>query len=337
MPAAAGFARRWTKRVRSPAFERALRALIADEVRAAARDRVKDVVDARRVRRLIERADPAVFDEQVLTELVLEAGRVVRARLRAKKKPLRDLLDAELTEGIETLLAEPIVLTRRAEDLVGQLMSTALVRDLFTDVVHTSIVSFNKRINPLFGGVTMAALEPQIKGFIRMFVPMLQKQAAGFVVGEQNRLVFADFTASVVRELLREPLPGLLALVAGGGRAGRAQTRALVRALLRGPKVQALQREMALAVWDAAFARLRGSRLGDLVALEENAEPIAAEIAAAMRPLLVRPSVIAFLEREVLSVDPEADRGAGRTWRRTARSKASSRRSHARLRARGLR
>lgn len=290
------FRHHWSSRVRSPKFKRELTALVAEEVRAAAQAKVKQVVDAKRARRLLERIDPAAFDEAILADLVLEAGRTVRAKLRAKKKSARGLLGAELSASVDALLGEPIVLSRQAEKLIGQLMQTELVRDLFTDVIHTSIVSFNKRLNPLFGGVTMTALEPRIKGFIRLFMPMIQQQATAFVVDKRNQAVFADFTASILRELLNEPLPNLLALAAVRG---KGKSRPLVRDLLSSPQLRLLQREMALAVFDQTFARLGERTVGDVVALEENAERVAAEIVDMITPLLLRPRVVDFLAREV--------------------------------------
>jgi hypothetical protein len=297
MPArdATRFQRHWKSRVRAPKFARELTALVAEEIRAAARAKVKDVVDVKRVRRLLEQADLAAFDDGVLTDLVIEAGRTVRARLRAKKQSARELFGAELSASVDALLEEPVVLSRRAESLIGRLMQTELVRDLFTDIIHTSIVSFNKRLNPLFGGVTMTALEPRIKGFIRLFMPMIQQQATAFVVDKDNREGFADFTASILRELLNQPLSNLLAL---GSVAGRSRARPLVRNGLRSATWQALHRELAIAVWEKLFARLRDKTLGDVIALDEYAEPIAAEIVATLRAALLRPRVVEFLERE---------------------------------------
>jgi hypothetical protein len=97
------------------------------------------------------------------------------------------------------LLAER---SSHTEEFVGDIMRQEFVRRLFTDSIFTSIVSFNQRINPFFGGLTMRVLEDQITGFIRLFMPMLIEQATAFAVSKDNQRIALDFA----RQELFRPL-----------------------------------------------------------------------------------------------------------------------------------
>lgn len=270
--------------------------MLAEELRSMSHERIGDVVDAKLIRQLIERRDGTEISERVVADLALEASRVVARKLEAKKRSARALLDDDLAARVDASLQERIVLTRHAEELIGKLMRQKLVRDLFTDIIHTSIVSFYKRINPIFGGVTVMAVERQIKSFIGLFMPMVQDRATAFVVDKRNQEIFADFARSITSELLDEPLPHLMSLVSIGS---PRRKQGLVRDLVRSPKLRALNREMTLAVWDTIFARLRNQKVGDVLLIEENADRWAAEAIDLLLPALVRPRLVDFLEREL--------------------------------------
>jgi hypothetical protein len=285
----------WTRRVRSPAFRRQLAAMLAEELYWVAARKVRDVVDTRRVRQLIEIAAESDLGDRV-DELILEAGLASLESLRAKKRSLREVLGADDAAAVEALIAERRVLGRDAERRIGNLMRQKLVRDLLTDIIHASIVSFYKRINPIFGGLAIRAVEGQIKSFIGLFMPMVLDRATGFLVDQRNQEMFADFARSIVRGLLDEPLPRLVSLISTGN--PRA-TRALLRDLQRNPRLRALGRELALTAWDAGYARVRNEKVGAVLPLEENADRLAAEAVELLLPVLVRPHVVTFLESEL--------------------------------------
>jgi hypothetical protein len=205
-------------------------------------------------------------------------------------------MDDDVAAVVDALLEDQPAFTFHAEELITKVMRQELVRDVLTDVIHSSIVSFNERINPLFGGVAMMVLERQIKSFIGLFLPMVLERATDFVVDERNRNLFADFARAIIRGLLEEPLPHLLSLAPTRN---RGKSPDLVGTLMRSPKFRALDRQMKLAVWNAVFARLRHQRIGDILLLEENADRWAAEGVELLLPFLVQPGVVGFLEREL--------------------------------------
>jgi hypothetical protein len=286
----------WTRRVRSRAFQRVLAAMLAGELRALARKKVGEVVDAKRVRQRIEHKEGRTIDQRIFGELIREVGGTVARELRKTQRSARQLMDDDVSDIVDALIEEAPILAH-AEELITKVMQQELVRDVLTDVIHASIVSFNERINPIFGGMAMMMLERQIKSFIGLFLPMVLERATAFVVDRRNQELFADFTRSIIRGLLEEPLPRLFSLASTRE---TKKSRDLVGALMRSPKFRAIDRQMKLAVWNAVFARLRNEKVGNVLLLEENADRMAADAVDLLLPFLVRPTVVEFLERELL-------------------------------------
>lgn len=270
------------------------------EILALADERIEDLVDADDVRRLIERSDDLV-DHERIGELAGRVARRIATDLRKLDRSPRDLLDEELTARLDRLLDADVELSEEAEDLIARMMRQDLIQDLFTNVIHTSIVSFNKRVNPLFGGLATAMLEDQIKGFIRFFIPMVLDQATSFVVADRNQELFSDFARSLVRELLEEPIPDLLGLVTSEAKRDPADA---VQTLARSAALRELGRKVALVAFEEVYAASRTRKLGEFLELEDHAGWLAEQIAPSVARALERPHLRAYLESEFGSAKP---------------------------------
>ncbi len=264
------------------------------EILALADERIEDLIDADDVRRLIERSDDLV-DHERIGELAGGVARRIAAELRKLDRSPRELLDEDLAARLDRLLDADVELSGEAEDLIARMMRQELIQDLFTNVIHTSIVSFNKRVNPLFGGLATAMLEDQIKGFIRFFIPMVLDQATSFVVADRNQELFSDFARSLVRELLEEPIPDLLGLVTSEAKRDPADA---VQTLARSAALRELGRKAALLAFEEVYAASRARTLGDFVKLEDHAGWLAEQVAPSVARALERPHLRAYLESE---------------------------------------
>ena len=285
----------WQRRLASPAFRRVATAAIAAELRELGKQRVGQVIDPRWVRDVIAHWDARVVDPAALAEVAIAANRRTARRLSGRGQSLADLVDRELVEELEAALDAGIELTVRGRDFITTLMEREFVRGLFTDIIFTAIASFQRKANPLFGALAVRALEDQIKGFIRLFMPMLQAQAIAFVVDRANQRAVLDFARAAARHVLTLPI-GRAAAIAGEG--GPAIDR-LVRRAAANPRLAALGRQAALAVWDDVFATVKTRRIGDLVQLEAHAEWLAERAVAVLLPLLRRPAVVSLIAAEV--------------------------------------
>lgn len=275
---------------------RALTDLAVVELRALARERIRDVVDAELVRTLIHELDTRVIDRAIVADLVVAGNRRMGQRLAGRTQSLLDLLDRRLVADIAAILEAGTALSPRAQEFVSSLMRKEFVSGLLADVIYTAFVSFQQRVNPLFGAFATRALENQIKGFIRLVMPMLQAQAIAFAVDRRNQRIAVDFAAAVARQLLDVPLARYAAMAASGD--GKT-AEALIRKAVKNTKLGALTRQAALAIWDDLYGAIRNRRLGDLLRLEEHADWLAARCVEVIRPALSRPHVLRFIAAEV--------------------------------------
>lgn len=304
-PRVSGSERHWNARLQSAQFKKAITALAAREIRDLARQRVGDVVDAQFVRTIIKELDSRVLDRAIVADLVVEANRRARGRLAAgSKQSLLDLLDRRLVADIGSTLEAAMELPSGAEAFAATLMRQEFVRNLFTDIIYTAIVSFNERMNPLFGAFATRALEDQIKGFIDRFMPMLQSQAIAFAVERRNRRILFAFARSVVRLLLDVPVAQYAAIAAS---ADGKPAEAVIRSAVRNARLGTLLRRATLALWDDFYAAVRNRRVGDLLRLDAHADWVAARAVEVILPLLRRPHVRRFIAAEIALAQ-----GAGR-------------------------
>jgi len=307
---AEGDERYWTRRIRSKGFRRELTALIVRELEALGHARVGEVLDAGLVRTVIRQWDPRIIDAGVVVDLAERGSRHAGRRLRRRDGSLLDALDAALVADIDALLAEDGELSADAERFIANVMQQEFVRRLFTDLIFTAIVSFYQKVNPFFGTLAMRALEEQIKGFISLFMPALQRQAIGFAVDRQNQRIVRDFVREIVRQQLDAPLSGYAAMLAKGPTRA---TERLLRTALTSAALEALIRDAALAVWEDVYEEIRERRVGDLVDLAAHDVWLAERCVEWLVPALARPGVVRFLAAEMrLAMPSEAQATRGK-------------------------
>jgi hypothetical protein len=288
--------RYWERRIRSKDFARNLTALLTEEIASLSRERIGDLLDPKLVRKSIEEWDAKTINQRFLANLVIQANRLIEERLREKNQSLLGLLDRDWGADIESILEEDVVFSKHMEDLVAKMMRQEFVRSLFTDIIYTSIVAFNEKINPLFGGLTMGMVEEQVKRFIRLFMPMVQQRATRFAINATNQRIFLAFSRSIVRELLAEPLPHYFAMVTPGQ---RKKVERLIRKSIGNSKLQPLAREMTLAIWDDLYKRVKNRKVGELLRLEEQAGWLAERGVEMILPALSRPRILDFVATEL--------------------------------------
>src|SRR5262245_33029302 len=109
-PTMSASGRYWQRRVTSPAFARELTALVADQLRALANRKFKDVVDLRLVRELIERSDELLAVDAV-TALALGVRGTARQGMRRSKRSLRALLGEQFVADVDDVFNDAAILT----------------------------------------------------------------------------------------------------------------------------------------------------------------------------------------------------------------------------------
>ncbi len=292
----ATFVRYWKTRIRSAAFKRTLVDRVRDELRSISAERIEDVLDSELVRRVIREFDTRVIDRETVADLVIQGNRRMTRRLERRTESLLDLLDPELVAGLEALVEQQARLAPREEEFIAQVMRQEFMGGLFTDLIYSALVSFYRRVDPLFGGLAVRALEAQIKAFIRFFMPMVEKRATAFAIAADNRQILARFARAIVRELLGVPLRRYATLASSGP---RRSAEAFIRRAARSPKLGAQLREATLAAWDDLYAAIRHRTVGDLLPIDEQAPWLAEQCVEFIVSALSRPRLLEFLAAEV--------------------------------------
>jgi hypothetical protein len=286
----------WKHRLRSKAFKANLTALLERELKSLAQNRVCDVVDPALVRTLIREWDGRLLNPQAVADLLIAGQRGAARRAQAHGQSILARLDPQLVRDLDALLKEDFALSADAEAFVASLMQQEFIRRLFMEIIFTAIVAFNRRVNPLFGAFTTRVLEDQIKGFIRLFMPMLQQQATAFVISTGNQRFLLDLMRSIVRELLDVPLPRYVVAISP---AERKKLAALIRKTMSNARLESLVREAALAAWDDLYASIERKKIGDLLQLDEHAARLARSGVELILPALTRRGVLEFIAAEV--------------------------------------
>ncbi len=291
--------RYWKKRLRSPAFKRDLVALLTRELEGLSRERVGRVIDPDRVRTAIREWDSTLVNRQLLADVVIAASRRAATVLRKQRGSPRAMLGPQFVADLDALLDADMRLSAPAEELVGKMMQQEFMRRLFKDIIFTALVAFHEKVNPFFGSITMRLLQEQIRGFIDLFMPLLQEQATAFAVQEANQRILFDFLGSIMRQLLDEPLAHYRGMLSSGQR--RRANVLLKNAVIDAAEnadAKKLGRELALGLWDSAYRTIRDKRVGDLLRLDQHAGWLAERAAEALLPFISRPGVAQFLVAE---------------------------------------
>lgn len=286
----------WARRVRSISFKRALHALIAVELRSIAGRRIAEVVDPAAVRRTLRKLEIGALDRDALGELLIAVEHRFNTRLRREPRSLLAILGPELAPDVEALLTADIHLPPFVDDFVAGMLDQEFVRKLLTDLIFTAIGAFNRRVNPLFGAVATHMLEDQIKGFIRWFMPTLQRQAVAFATSGTNQRLVVEFSRAFLRQLLDAPVSHFAELPSPGQ---RRRAEALLRKALRTKQADAALRRAATQAWDDLYRSLAHRSVGEVLDVSACADAATEAVIAGLRELFARDAVAHFVAAEI--------------------------------------
>ncbi len=283
--------RTWTARISSRAFKSNLVEAIRDEIESVADLRFAQLVDDRAVRRAIEAWQPSALHAKTVAGVAVHVQSKIESRLRKQRKPLSALIDDRLLDEIDALFAADLPSPEAIEDLVADVIHQEFVRAILADVIHSAIVSFNKKVNPLFGGIASAVLEDQIRGFIDLFMPMLQDQAVSFVLVQGNQRVVAELSRGVARTILAQPLKTLVPRTSA---AHRRRIEALISDALANENVTAAARNGMANLWRDVYDHLGRKKMRVIIDPQVLADSIAEPAAELLTSVLSRPRIAAL-------------------------------------------
>jgi len=284
------------QRARSPRLRRELEAFLRDELRHAATQPISTLLPPARARRLVRDFAPEALSDKALAEIALRVRRDLEKQLRANRRTPAEMLGADFAERVAQVFDEELVDAEAGEEIIAHVLRQEFVRKLLTEVVHTSIVSFYKRVNPLFGGLATAMLDDQIRGFINMFMPMIQEQAVRFATGKRSQAFARDLARSLARHTLTTPLAAQFPEL---DKRQRQRIERIVRDAATSTALRRQTHAVAVIVWDAVYASIRDRKLGDVVDLQRLTAPLIDGGAELLAVILARPTLVALLRREL--------------------------------------
>jgi len=282
-----------------------LQTLLRAELRAVADQPVRVFLPPARARRLIRDLPPEALSAKALAEIVTVVRRNLEKRLRTTRRSPAQILGADVAARIERVFDEDMFAGGGGEELVTTVLRQEFVRKLLTEVVHTSIVSFYKRVNPLFGGLATSMLEDQIRNFISMFMPMIQEQAVRFAVGKRSQTFARDLARTLAQHALETPVAEQVPAL---DTRQRKRVEQIIRDTAGDPVVRRHGHEITALVWDTLYEAIRDRKVRDLVDLEQWAPALADGGAELLAEILARPGLAAILRREL-----GTDSGSGAT------------------------
>jgi hypothetical protein len=261
---------------------------------------------------LLRDLTPDALSAKALTEIVLLVHRNAEKRLRATRSTPAEILGPEFAARIERVLDEDLLPGDSGEEIVAQVLRQEFVRKLLTEVVHTSIVSFYKRVNPIFGGLATAMLDDQIRSFISMFMPMIQEQAVRFAVGKRSQIFARDLAGALARHALTTPLSDQVPALDGRQ---RRRVEQIIRDAVSDSALRRRNHAITVGIWDAIYDSIRDRKVGELVDLEQWAPALTDGGAELLAEILARPGLADLLRGELAAL-PQ-----GRAAASAARSK----------------
>lgn len=286
----------WARRVRSPQFKKGLRRVVGDALRDLGTRPVDTVVSAAAVKRSIQNWDFAGIDRDVVADFLVAAERHFTERLKRDRRSMLEILGPELADDVEALLTEDGHLPPFVDDFVAHMLEQEFVRKLLTDLIFIAIEAFNRKVNPVFGAMTTYMLEDQIKGFIRLFMPTLQRQAVAFATSRTNQRLVLDLSLAFVRQLLKEPVAHYAELQSP---AQRRQSEVVLRKALKLKDADDALRRAAANAWDDLYGSLKHRTIGEIADVNSRAGDLTDLIVAALRLLFERDAVAGFITEEL--------------------------------------
>jgi len=288
MPGAAA----WVARVRSPGFRRSLLRVVREEIAAAGSAPMRDLIDAGQVRAAIAAWDPASVRAAAAARVAVKVNERLEKRLGRAQRSLEEMMGPSVMEGVNALLDEDLPNPQALEQILAQTIRQKFVRKLFAELIHSAILAFNKRVNPIFSGITASMLDDQIRGFISLGMPMLQEQAVAFALSRANQDFVVDLARGLIRSVLAEPLGDLVPRSSAGQ---RARIESLIVRVVESDRFREQAPVLALRVFDDVYAQLRDEKLAVLIDVDSLAEVLAEPLAELAIAVLTRPRVAELL------------------------------------------
>lgn len=284
------------QRVQSREFKTALSRAMESEIRDVSKMKIGDYLDAGAVRNLVKHSNSFLLSQNNFTGLIKTQVAALEDYFGKKNISISEILDSKTKQKMSALMTEKYVMSDNAKEFVGKIIRSEFITGLFVNVIHVTLVSFYKKVNPIFGGITTAILENKIKAFIEVMIKVILDQAVSFVVSPANQENLARFSHTVIELLLKEKVIHFFEEMTAER---RKKIYALAESVAFSKKIQAQAQEIFLKVFDDFYLSVKNQKAGDFFKLKGQEKTLAGDVADLVIPCLKHKPVVDFLVQEI--------------------------------------
>lgn len=168
--------------LKTKTFQSRLRKYIEDEISNTLNTPIEKIISKKSLESILNEISIKLLNTKNLSSLSLKFVESLDKKFKSKKIILQDLIHPDVLRTFDSIQAE-IVDHLISEEMLGHLLKSKLSYDVLVQIIHQTIVTFYKKINPLFGGLATQTLDKQIRAFIGIFIPQVQDRIKEFLMG----------------------------------------------------------------------------------------------------------------------------------------------------------
>lgn len=198
----ADFKQHWQKRTQEKEFKDNLDQLLQDSIEQFLDLKTEDFIDF--VEYEIRELDHGILGplaENIFEGLTLDSTKDLLEYIEKQNHSIAENMQEDTLEKWRSVATYPVEVPH---DTVHKIMNQKAVRELFTDIIHKSIVGFNKKFNPLAGATAIFGIDNQIREFIEPFMDTIVEVATEFVTSKDNQQLSQDFAGKVFDIIVHE-------------------------------------------------------------------------------------------------------------------------------------
>lgn len=284
------------KRLTSPAFKKAFMASLVQEIKDLSSMKIKDVIKPKALGRLILDLDPKLMDQKQARHIVRQEFDVLEGYYKKNNLKLGQLFDKQVNHDIDQLLAEKVEFSTHTKKFVAKVVHSEFITGLFSNILFVAVSSFNKKFNPVLGGLTVILLEKKIRAFIDVIIKNILNQVVEFVVSSKQQEHVAEFSRTVVHLLFEEKIVHFFQELSPEQ---RNHAENLMESLVFSAKFQKHIREVFLLLFNDFYKVVKNDPMGKYFKLKGQEKWLAQTIAENTYAFWGHPALVDFMTDEI--------------------------------------
>lgn len=284
------------ERVESKAFKKSLEKIIYKQIQKGLKLPIKDVLPYEIGRQFIDEFDVFMFNPASFIQIFQLFLQSLEYYFEDTNETLIDFLGQSSVKDIENILNEKYVMSENVERIVREVMHSDFIKSLFTEAVHLSIVSFYKKVNPIFGGMTAKVVEKQVKGLIKPLIKIVVDSAAEYVIRKENQQQLTEFLKNLMILIVNEPVENVFLEFSPRH---RKKSETLLKNLAKNSTFEKKMRKIILYTYEYMYEQISTQKVELFIAKESQVKKLAYWGIEFLLVVIKQDEVISFLADEL--------------------------------------